>query len=375
MKKWVLFLVVGLALALGISVLLKSRQKDALRIGVILPLTGPGAPYGNQVMEGINVAAAEAVAQGLVEKERLKLIVEDDKTETAQGVNAINKLISADGVRVVIGALASSVTLACAPVAEREKVLLLSPGSSSDLISEAGDYIFRIAPRDSYDGEFLARAMSRDFGVKSAAILHLDNDFGVGLMKSFVAAFEGNGGKVVMRESFPMGSSDFRTQITKLKTGTFDALLLIAAGNENVVALRQIREIGLKTQMFAPSTLNDPDLIRLAGESANGVIFSAASFDGIKNDPAVKAFFEAFSRAYRDKQPTTFTAYGYDSLMILLRAIKEKGYDSERIKTFLYSMPVFHGASGPTTFDAKGDALKELTLFRISDGKSQALAR
>jgi len=76
---------------------------------------------------------------------------------------------------------------------------------------------------------------------------------------------------------------------------------------------------------------------------------------------------------YPGKEPTTFTAYGYDSLMILAGAIKQAGYDSDKVKSFLYSMPAFSGASGQTTFDANGDAQKELTLFDIADGKASAL--
>lgn len=359
-----------LLLAIGVVVFVQNKGSGhQVRIGVILPLTGPGAPYGGQVMDGINLAKDELIKSGVLTPSSFELLVEDDKTDPAQGVSAINKLIHLNDTKLIIGALASSVTLACAPLAEREKVILLSPGSSSDEISNAGDYVFRIAPRDSYDGEFLARAMHEKFGVKTVLILHLNNDFGTGLMRSFVSAFESLGGKVVQTESYVMGSTDFRPQLQKLKSTPSEALLLIAAGNDNASALRQIKEVGLTTKIFAPSTLNDPKLIEETGEAANDVVFSASSFDGIKTQPAVKNFLSTFPQLFPGKEPTTFTAYGYDSLMILAQAVRAAGYDADKVKAYLYSMPAFGGASGQTTFDKNGDAQKELTLFKIFGGK------
>lgn len=363
---------IAVLIAIGAAFFFKNKGSSyQVQIGVILPLTGPGAPYGNQVMDGINLAKNELKKSGKFGESELQLLVEDDKTDPAQGVSAINKLVHANGAKVVIGALASSVTLACAPLAEREKVILLSPGSSSDEISNAGDYIFRIAPRDSYDGEFLAKAMFDKFGIKSAVILHLNNDFGSGLMRSFTAAFAGKGGKILQTESYSMGANDFRPQLQKLKGTPSDAVLLIAAGNENSSALKQIKETGITGQVFAPSTLNDPKLIQEVGDAGSGVIFSASSFDGIKSQESVKDFLGAFAAMYPGKKPTTFTAYGYDSLMILVEAIKQVGNDSDKVKSFLYSMPAFSGASGQTTFDKSGDAQKELTLFKISNGQAQ----
>lgn len=366
--------VIAVLIAIGAAFFFKNEgSSHQVQIGVILPLTGPGAPYGNQVMDGINLAKDELKKSGRFKESEIQLVVEDDKTDPAQGVSAINKLVHADGAKIVIGALASSVTLACAPLAEREKVILLSPGSSSDDITKAGDYIFRIAPRDSYDGEYLAKAMLEKFGIKTVVILHLNNDFGSGLMRSFVGAFGGKGGKILQTESYSMGTNDFRPQLQKLKGTPSDALLLIAAGNENATALKQIKETGIVGQIFAPSTLNDPKLIQEVGDAASGVIFSASSFDGIKSQESVKSFLNAFAAKYPGKEPTTFTAYGYDSLMILIEAINRVGNDSDKVKSFLYSMSAFSGASGQTIFDKNGDAQKDLTLFKISGGKAIAI--
>lgn len=351
------------------------KDPEVIKIGVILPLTGPGASYGTQVLDGIKLAQHDLINSNTISSERVKLIIEDSQTEVSKGINALHKLKNINNVQFVIGALASSVTLACAPYAEENKILLLSPGSSSNDISNAGDYIFRIAPKDSYDGEFLAKSIFLDYSILNVSIIYLNNDFGIGLKESFVKSYSKLGGNIVMSESFEMGTNDFRTLITKILGNNFEALLLIAAGQENILALKQLHELGYEGQIFCPSTFNDPKLVKLAGNTAEGLIFSANSFEGIKNQIKVKEFFTNYYSFYPGKEPTTFTAYGYDSFTILIEQILIDGYNSTKVKNSLYRIDSFYGASGKTEFDENGDALKELTLFIVRNGVAEPILK
>jgi branched-chain amino acid transport system substrate-binding protein len=356
-----------------ISIFFSCNDKQTKEIGVILPLTGPGAAYATQVLDGINLAYQELLDSNKISKDEFKLTIEDSETDTKKAINALNKFIGVDKIQFVIGELASSITLACAPIAEKNKVLMLSPGSSADEISNAGDYIFRIAPTDSYDGDFLANKMYKSYGIRKVSILYLNNDFGIGLRNSFINKFKELGGDILISEAINMGTTDLRTPITKLKSVEADALLLIAASNENVLAIKQLRQLGINVKIFAPSSFNSPDIVKQAGEMAEGVIFSAASFDGIKEQENVKVFLKEFKNKYPDKEPTTFTSYGYDALKILVYQIQESGYNSTLIKDALYKMKPFYGASGATSFDKNGDAEKDLTLFEVKNGKFNVL--
>jgi len=351
----------------------KPDGSSLYKIAVLLPLTGPGAAYANQVLDGINLAYQDLKESKKITENEFVLLVEDTETDTKKAVNALNKFISIDKVQIVIGELASSITLACAPIAERNKVLLFSPGSSADAITTAGDYIFRIAPTDSYDGEFLANEMVQRYGVNTASILYLNNDFGIGLKDVFTKKFEALGGKVVLTEGVNMGSNNYKTPVSNLREAYVDAILLIAASDENITAIKEIRQLGIKSKIFAPSSFNNPEIPALAGGAAEGIIFSAASFDGIKDQENVARFLRLFEKKYPQKTPTTFTAYGYDAMMILVQEIKKNGYDAEVVKNSLYKMPPFYGASGVTTFDENGDAKKELTLFVVKDGNFMAI--
>lgn len=233
-----------ISLCVLLFVVVSCKQSEAVKIGVILPLTGPGAPYGSQVLDGVQLANKIVLRDSQLSDLGIRLIVEDSRTQANAGVAALNKLIFQDRVKVVIGELASSITLACAPIAERNRVILLSPGSSADEITKAGQYIYRIAPTDSYDGKYLATKMRQKFDIRRVSILYLNNDFGIGLKSRFRTVFESLGGAVIHEESAELGSVDFRTQIVKLVADSPDAMLAIASGGENVVFLKQLRQLG-----------------------------------------------------------------------------------------------------------------------------------
>ena len=210
--------------------------------------------------------------------------------------------------------------------------------------------------------------MFNKYGIRTVSILYLNNDFGIGLKTNFESNFEKLGGKLLISEAINMGSNEIKAPVTKLMSANPDALLLIAASNENVNALKQIRQLGIKTRIFAPSSFNSPEIVQQAGDLAEGIIFSAASFDGIKDQENVRFFLKAFKLKYPEKEPTTFTAYGYDALKILINQIKIFGYNSTLVKNSLYNMAPFEGASGSTSFDENGDAKKQLTLFEVKKG-------
>jgi branched-chain amino acid transport system substrate-binding protein len=360
--------VAAVVIIVAVILLGTGSKTETVKIGVILCLSGPGAAYGKQVQEGIELCLEEINSEGGIGGKKIDLVVEDDQTEPKVGVSAANKLIDVDKIRVIIGALASNVTLAVAPIAERNQVILMSPGSSNDKISDAGDFIFRIAPTDSYDGFFLAGVAKKLLDVSRVAVLYLNNEFGAGLNRSFTEEFQKLGGTVCFSEGFLQGATDFRTQLNKMRSVTPQALFLIANTSENIVLLRQMKELGIDIKVFAPSTFNDPQVLRIAGEAAEGVIFSAAGFEAISDQEQVKTFLRKFEDKY-NRTPTSFAAYGYDALRVLAAVIGKAGYDPVKIKAELYRAENFPGASGRISFDSKGDAQKELSLYVVRSGK------
>jgi branched-chain amino acid transport system substrate-binding protein len=139
-----------LAIAVMPFVFLSCQNKQTIRVGVLLPLTGDIAVYGNAIKNGIELAYEESPI-----KETLKLIIEDDKGETKSAITAFNKLLS-DNADVVIGGAMSSAAAAIAPIAQQEKTTLISPTATLPSLSNVGNYFFRLWPSDDYDGSIIA---------------------------------------------------------------------------------------------------------------------------------------------------------------------------------------------------------------------------
>lgn len=363
-------LIVACCIAVSVlGCLVACRGNKDNRLGVVLSLTGPGAQYGQMVLDGVQLAVDEMNARPGLPKWRI--VVEDDATDPRVGLNAVQKLIEVDKVRGLVGPIASSVALTVVPIAERNKIVMMSPAASTPLLTGAGRFVFRIYPSDTYDGAFLADVAHRRFGLGTAAILYLNNDFGSGLQSSFSNKFEALGGKVVGRDTFNQGATSFRTQLIKLKQLKPDALFLIATVNEYIVALRQMQELGFRTRILAPLSFDDPSILQQTGSASNGVLYSRPAFDTSSNNPSVAAFVKSF-RAKKGKDPSILNALGFDATLIMIETLEKNPSGGDGMPTAL-RQTVFEGATGTIRFDANGDVMKDMQLMEVQGGRASPL--
>lgn len=217
-----------------------AKKEKEIKIGAILPLTGDAAKYGESAKRAIDLAVEEINSTGGIKGSKIKVIYEDDQALPEKGVSAIQKLITVDKVHVVIGAMPSSVTLAMAPIAEKNKVVLFSPASSNPKITEAGDYIFRNDVSDIFEGGKMADETWQRLKFRKAAVLYINNDYGVGIKDVFVYRFTVLGGEIVATENFEQGTTDFRTQLTKIKQGNPEAVYIVGY-KEQIQILKQFQ--------------------------------------------------------------------------------------------------------------------------------------
>jgi len=372
MKKSWIAIVVAVVLALGIILALMrlAGEPHEIRIGAVLPLTGGAGKYGEDAKLGIELAIEEENAKGGINGKFVKVVFEDDQSSPQQTVSAFRKLTTLDKVPVIIGAMTSSSALAVAPIAERSRVVLVSPSASAPALSNAGDYIFRNELSDAYGGLAQAKLTWSRLRIQKVAILYINNDYGVGVKDAFLQTFEKLGGEVLGTESFEPDAQDFRTQLTRIKQKSPEAIFMIAY-KESIMILRQIKELGLKTKVLSTPLFEDREIIEKVGEAAEGVIY--VYYGGFKpqsKDEQIKRFVEAFRRSY-NRDPGYYSALAYDATNIVLLAIKKGGIKSADIKNALYEIKDFLGVTGKTTFDANGDVTKPVILKTVKDGKFQ----
>jgi len=362
----VAFVVVVLAVVLVI-IGLRSAKPGEIVIGWVGPLTGQYASYGKMVREGTEIALKKVNESGGINGKKLVVVYEDDQLKPEKGIAAFNKLVSLHRAPVVIQAAGSNVMLAQAPIAERKHVVLISPTCTSPKISDAGDYVFRIVPSDVFQGGVIAETARRDLKAKTAAVLYINNDYGVGLKDVFLKRFAEAGGEVLAADGFDPNTKDFRTMLGRAKDAKPDVVFLSSLYQEAALILRQGKELGLSPQFIGGDGCFAPELIERAGGAAEGMVVVNMHWDPESSDPLVAKFVRAFKER-TGKAPEVYAALGYDCLRIVADAIRRAGISPAAIKEALYRTKDFPGVTGPTSFDDEGDAEKQYDVFVVRSG-------
>jgi branched-chain amino acid transport system substrate-binding protein len=357
-KVWfrgLLFMLLALTLTALISCERKTGEvkKEVIKIGFIGPLTGDAASYGLSIKRGVDLAAKE---MGL---NNVRLVYEDSRCEGKEAVTAVNKLISVDRVSAIIGEVCSGATLAAAPVAEQNGVVMISAASTSPKITDAGKYIFRTVPSDALQGDFGARLVYRK-GYRRLAILYSNEEYGLGFNNVLMDSFTKAGGEVVSSETFERGSTDLRTQLTKIKSSKPDAIYIISNSPDSAAAaLKQLKELGIDAALFGSEGLKSDAVIKGAGAAAEGLILTSVS-SGTTD----------FARRHRDaygEPPGPFAAQGYDAFKAIAITIKQGASTGQEIMNALAAVE-FDGASGRIKFDENGDVSGNYDIYVVKDG-------
>ena len=344
------------------------NKTEVIEIGVLLPLTGPAATLGKPGLNAVELAIDEVNAERQEGEPQIKIIPEDTKAQTGIGVSALKKLYNADGVKVAVGPLTSSVTLAVAPIAERNKFTIISPGSSAPKVSDSGDYIFRNELSDLEGGRIQATIAMEKLGYKKMACVYINTDYGSGLHEVFKETFEAKGGEIVFSEAFLPGTTDFRTVITKILSETVDAVFLVAI-DETVNFVRQRAELGLKAPIFSTPIFENKAYLDQLGELAEGILYVYyGKFDPDSEDGQIKTFLNSYMQRF-NVPPTYYSALAYDAAKIICLSLKNANYDVTKVKDEIYKIKNFKGISGDTSFDKNGDVSKPVSLKVVKDGR------
>lgn len=344
----------------------KEKKEEVVNIGSTLPLSGDAAIWGKNTQEGINLAVEEINASGGVLGRKLVVVYEDTKALPKEGVTAYRKLITVDEVKVIIDDSVSGVTLAMAPLAQNDHVVIVATGATAPKISEAGEYIFRIWNSDAYEGEVTANYAFDTLDLRSVAVLYINNEYGKGLELVFKARFTARGGKIPFSESFAQNATDMRTQITKIQAIKPDGMYLVGYPKEIPIALKQAKELGVNISLIGTVAMQDPQLIQSAGNAAEGLIFP------YPKDPSgehITRFKEAFQWKY-GKEPGITADVGYDAVKMIAKAMElSGGTTGEDIRKGLNMLKDYPGVSGMMTFDENGDVHKPMGIKVVLKGK------
>ncbi len=339
-----------------------SQKSDTIKIGASLPLSGNYAVYGRAIKNGMELANEELDST-------FNIIYEDDIGEASSSVTVINKLINVDNVKIIIGGAMSSTAEPIIPITERSNVFLLSPTATKASLTENTDYFFRIWPSDNFDGKKMAEIAYNKLNINRIAILYVNVAYGLGIANIFQDEYKKLGGNVTFNQGYSKDEDDFRLYIEKIKNTTPQALYLPGYVDEVGKIIKQCKELNFKTEFLGVNSLYNSELLKIAGNAAEGAIFTYPDYDINSPNPIMQKFVNNFRNKY-NSDPDVFAAQGYDAIKVLSFVIeKVHGINPEQIKNGFLKLEEYTGPGGRMRFLPDGNVEKDLILMTIKNGE------
>ncbi len=346
-----------------------SDDADEIVIGAIGPLSGAASTYGQSVKNGAQVFLDKVNENGGIDGKQVVLKFEDDEADPTKSINAYDKLVNQDGVKLLLGPVTSGAANAVGPNATADGVPMITPsGTETNLTTTGGEYVFRTCYIDATQGEVISKYASENLGAKTMAILYnKDSDYSIGIAEAAKAQFESNGGTVVEYISYNDGDKDFSAQLTNIKSSNPDVLVLPDYYSVVPVIADQARKIGITSQLMGGDGWDSPELVKIGGDAVEGAVF-VNHYSPDDSDPEVQEFVNSYKEKYGET-PDAFAALSYSTLQLFEEAITKAGStDGEAVKDALKNIDV-DTISGNIRFDENRNPQKSVSIIKIENGE------
>ena len=359
-------------LGLGFMAFWGAAQAQNIKIGLVIPTTGPLTQYGDMVKEGATTAIEMANAQGGVNGKSVELVAIDDACEPKQGPVAANRVVNSK-IGYVIGPVCSGASIAAAPIYNNEGVVVVTPSATSPALTDGKKfhYIFRTIGRDDQQGPAAAKFIIEKIKPKKVAVLHDKQSYGQGIASSVREDLKKANIDVALFEGINAGDSDYSAVITKLKSAGVDFVYFGGYHPEMGLLLRQASEQGLKVRMMGPEGVGNPEVNAIAGAAVEGMLVTLpADFSSNpKNASVVKAFQDKKRNPGGAFQLTSFAA-----AQVLLEGIKAAGDNPAKVADHLHKATI-ETVIGPVSWSAQGDLKAfDFQIFQWHKDGSKSLA-
>lgn len=346
---------------------------DKVRIGVFMSLTGSTANFGISSVNGIKMAADEVNATGGINGKQIELLVQDDRSDASEAATIVTKFVTQDQVHAILGEVASSRSIAAAPIAQSAKIPMLTPSSTNPEVTKKGDFIFRSCFIDPVQGAAIAQFAARTLNAKRAAIMvDRKNDYSTGLEKVIKEVFTRLGGQIVATQSYQEGDQDFNAQLTSLKGSNPEVIFVPGYYNDVGLIAKQARDKGITVPLVGGDGWDSAQLYAIGGSALNGSFFTN-HYSPYDTDPKVQKFVNGYKARY-NIIPDALAATAYDAANIMFDAIKRaSSLEGTAIRDALAATKEFPGVTGNVTFNENRDAVKPIIMIEIKDGGTYAV--
>ncbi len=345
----------------------KKEDAKEILVGEYGSMTGSEATFGTSTHKGLKMAIDEANAAGGIQGKQIKLISLDDQGKAEEAAQAVTRLITQNNVVAVVGEVASSRTLAAAPIAQQHGIPLITPSSTNVKVTEVGDFIFRVCFIDPFQGTVMAKFAIENLKAKKVAVLRdVKSDYSVGLADYFIKGVTERGGEVVGDVSYQSGDIDFKAQLTQLRGKNPDAIFVPGYYSEVSMIAKQARQLGIKAPLLGGDGWDSAKLFELGGDDIKGNYFSN-HYTTDAAEPTVQDFIKKFKANFNGETPDSLAALGYDAGRVLVEAIKRtKEITPKNIRDEIAKTANYVGVTGKITLNDKRNAVKSAVVVKVN---------
>ncbi len=351
---------------------------DKILIGHVASMTGNEATFGASTDNGIKLAIDEQNKKGGVKGKQIALKTLDDGGKPEEAAVAATRLITQDKVAVIIGEVASSRSLAIAPIADSNQVPQITPTSTNPRVTKDGPktrpYVFRVCFIDPFQGTVMAKFSRENLKISKVAILRdVGNDYSVGLADFFAENFKKLGGTIVADQSFKAGDQDFKAQLTAIKGKKPEAIYVPGYYTEVALIGRQARELGIKVPLMGGDGWDSSKLYEIAKGALDGSYFSNHYTDEDPS-PVIQDFVKKYKAAY-GSVPDALAVLAYDAAKVAIDAMdRAKDLTGPSIRDAVEATKGFQGVSGIITLDADHNAVKSAVVLAVKNNAAHYAA-
>ncbi len=361
----------------------KAYSGDTLIWGEFGSLTGDTATFGTSTHNALMMAIAEINAKKPPLGKKIVLKVEDDGSKVDQVAPVIKKLIDQQGALVILGEVASSRSLAAAPICEAAGIPMLSPSSTNPKVTQEinpadpknpkpSQWIFRSCFIDSFQGEAMVKFARETLKAKTAAVMtNNGQDYSKGLSEVFIQSFKKAGGEIVDAKEYQDTDTDYRAQLTSIKGKNPDVIYIPDYYNKDGAMAGQARDVGLTRQALLGGDGWDSPKIFDIGKDAIDNSYFTNHYAPMDKNPIVVKFVTGYRKLYGET-PDALAACAYDAAYIMADAItRAGGTDRGKIRDALASTKGFVGVTGTITINKDHNVTKPLAVLKIMGGKQE----
>ena len=369
MKKRFACLFLALMLAFGAA-----ASAESVKVGLIAPLTGEVAVYGNAVKEAVQLYIDDFNAAD--HPFDINLIIYDDKGDPTEAMNAYNKLVYQDDIAVLLGPVTSSPTFGVAEASVDDGIPALTPTATHPDVTTYGNNFFRACFEDPFQGGSMAKFASSELKATTAAIIYNNADtYSIGLRDAFMKTAEEFGLTVTTTEAYGASDIDFRAQLTNIIKTNPDVLFIPYYYNVTYMICSQARELGYTGTFLGVDGTDGVLAIEGADVSVFDGMYFANHYSADSDSPVTQAFIKEYTDKY-GATPNALAALGYDGAMIVCDALERVNNDGVKIdgessyEAIIEALRATEvdGVTGHITFDENNNPIKTLSIIQIKDG-------